>query len=212
MKRFLPVFVYTALLLSSVAACTPVALKRSQTITFAELPPQNLIDSSLQLTATASSGLPVAYSSSDSRIAVVEGDVVQFVSPGTVYIIANQAGDETFNEAPYEKRERRIRDWDTRKLSPTISFELPASRSNDDPPLLLAATASSGLPVRYTSNNSKGSIAGDSLTGIYYLILYHGPMTYDLTLTITASQAGDSIYNPAENVLRTLHAIGDGTH
>jgi hypothetical protein len=212
MYRFLSVFLYTTLFLPLVGACTPGNLKRSQTISFAELPPQNFMDSSLLLTATASSGLPVTYGSSDSRIALVEGDVVRFVTPGVVYLTARQAGDDSFYEAPDVVRELRIRDWDPRKRSQTISFELPEARSNDDPPLILTATASSGLPVHYTSSNSKGILFTDSHTGACSLILYHGPMTYDLYLTITASQAGDAVYNPADNVSRTIHAIGDGTH
>jgi hypothetical protein len=182
-------------------------MKRSQTLTFGELAPQNFKDSSMVLEATASSGLAVGFSSSDSSIAKVEGEEVQFVSIGTVYITAHQRGNEEYYEAANIVRELRIRDWDPDKLSQTIHFELPASRSNEDPPLALEATASSGLPVSYTSSDRKGQITADN-----YFILYHGPYRYELTLTVTAWQEGDERYNPAENVSRTLRAIGEGTH
>jgi hypothetical protein len=203
------IFFFFLLLLFSpcLTACEAGNIKRSQTILFAELPPQNFMDSSITLTATASSGLPVTFTSSDSRIAEIEGDAVKFVAVGSVYIAARQGGNEEFYEAPYIVRELRIRDWDPNKLSQTISFELPTSWSNDDPPLPLVATSSSGLPVSYVSSDRKGQITEDN-----YLILYHGPYQYDLYLTVTASQGGDERYNPADNVSRTFHAIGDGTH
>jgi len=59
---------------------------------------QNLIvgcsdQTQVQLTATASSGLPVTYTVSDPSIASVSGNVLTLLSPGTAIVTATQAGD-----------------------------------------------------------------------------------------------------------------------
>ncbi|MCC2546589.1 T9SS type A sorting domain-containing protein [Hymenobacter sp. BT175] len=86
-------------------AAAPVAqrltvLKRSQTITFAALPAQLLGDADLALSATASSGLPVVFISSDPTVALVVDGTVQLLRAGTVTISATQAGDATYLAAP----------------------------------------------------------------------------------------------------------------
>ena len=52
-----------------------------------------LADSPVTLTATASSGLPVSYTSSDSTIAYVEGDRLHLVADGHAWLTATQEGD-----------------------------------------------------------------------------------------------------------------------
>jgi hypothetical protein len=201
--------VYTlySVVVIALTACGNEGGKSSQTIEFGEFAPQSLKDGSLQLQATASSGLPVTFHSSDTRIAVINGNIAEFVAVGTVYITAGQPGNESFYEAPDITRELKIRNWDPDKQSQTISFELPEKWSNDDPPLPLVATSTSGLPVTFTASDWKATITRDNL-----LILYHGPYTYDIYIVITASQEGDPVYNPADNVTRTIHAIGEGSH
>jgi hypothetical protein len=207
MKRIKTTVLLYGLMLLTLMSCEAGGGKSAQTIEFGELAPQNLMEGSLQLQATASSGLPVIFSCSDPRIAVIKGSTVEFVSEGVAYITAGQPGNDSFYEAPNVTRELKIRDWDPRKKTQVISFELPERLSNDDPPLPLVAVSTSALPVKFTSNDWRGVITSDNL-----LILFHGTYTYDAYISITASQEGDSEYNPAENVIRTIHAIGDGTH
>ena len=52
-----------------------------------------LADSPVTLTATATSGLPVSYTSSDSTIAYVEGDRLHLVADGHAWLTATQEGD-----------------------------------------------------------------------------------------------------------------------
>ncbi|MGG6548330.1 UNVERIFIED_CONTAM: hypothetical protein NY100_23270, partial [Prevotella sp. 15_C9] len=59
----------------------PIELK-PQTITFESIPNKSLTDSSFELSATASSGLPVSFSSSDPDIAKVEGNRVYLKNTG----------------------------------------------------------------------------------------------------------------------------------
>jgi hypothetical protein len=197
----------SCLLIPALLSCEAGGGKRAQTVDFGELPPQLLIDGTMTLQASASSGLPVTFVSWDTDIALVRGNTVEFVSAGTVSITASQPGNESFYEAPSVTRTLKILNRDPNKKTQTISFELPEEWSNDNSPLSLVATATSGLPVKFTASDWKAAITEGN-----QLILYHGTYTYDLMIQITASQEGDSVYNPAENVVRTLHAIGEGTH
>ena len=197
------------LILTIAIGCKKDSGKETQTIEFGEIAPQILKDGSVQLRAQASSGLSVIFESTNTSIATINGNTTVFLKSGLVNIVASQPGNEQYYEAPNIVRSLTIHDWDPNKKSQTISFELPESWTNDDPYLVLKATASSGLPVKFTSGDSKGRITENN-----ELILYHGPYpnTYDTYINITASQEGNQEYNPADNVVRTIHALGIGTH
>ena len=63
-----------------------------------------LADSPVTLTATATSGLPVSYTSSDSTIAYVEGDRLHLVADGYAWLTATQDGDDHYFPAePVQK-------------------------------------------------------------------------------------------------------------
>ncbi len=73
--------------------------KVDQTITFNPISQQILSNSSFELSAVASSGLTVEYSSSDESIATVSGKIVTFINSGTCTIYANQPGNVNYNAA-----------------------------------------------------------------------------------------------------------------
>jgi autotransporter-associated beta strand protein len=73
--------------------------KASQTITFVALSTKTYGDASFALTATASSGLPVSYVSSDPLVASVAGSTVTILKAGTTTITANQAGNANYHAA-----------------------------------------------------------------------------------------------------------------
>ena len=60
---------------------------------FGTLPGYTTNTHSFQLNATASSGLPVTYSSSNTSVATISGNTVTIVGVGTSTITASQAGD-----------------------------------------------------------------------------------------------------------------------
>src|SRR5216117_1913766 len=73
---------------------------QSQSITFPVIPNKTFgVDGPFNLTATASSGLPVSYTVF-SGPATVSGSMVTLTGAGTVSIRASQAGDNTFAPAP----------------------------------------------------------------------------------------------------------------
>jgi len=73
--------------------------KSSQTITFNALPTKTYGDADFTLSATASSGLPVTFSSSDSSIASINDASVTMHKQGVVTITASQAGNASYYEA-----------------------------------------------------------------------------------------------------------------
>jgi hypothetical protein len=73
--------------------------KADQTITFGPLGNSVVGDPPFTLGATASSGLPVSYTSSDPNVATVSGSTVTIVGAGTTTITASQSGDANYNSA-----------------------------------------------------------------------------------------------------------------
>jgi uncharacterized repeat protein (TIGR03803 family) len=78
---------------------TLIISKLSQTITFGPLPGKLLTDAPFTLSATADSGLPVSYTSSNFQVATVNGNTVTITGAGTTSIIAQQPGDATYSSA-----------------------------------------------------------------------------------------------------------------
>lgn len=70
-----------------------------QAITFNALAPVALGAAPFALGATASSGLPVSYASSNPAVATVAGNLVTLVAAGTTTLTATQAGDATWAAA-----------------------------------------------------------------------------------------------------------------
>lgn len=79
---------------------TIAQLKLDQTITFGPLETKIFGDAPFDLTATASSNLPVTYSSSNPAVATISGNRVTIIAVGQTVITASQAGNELFNAAP----------------------------------------------------------------------------------------------------------------
>ena len=79
---------------SSVAVLTVNRLV--QTISFSSLPGKRVDEALFTLSATASSGLPVSYTSSNPGVATVSGNTVTITGVGSTIITASQAGSATF--------------------------------------------------------------------------------------------------------------------
>lgn len=213
MKTF---FIGIILAAAMLTACSPEDEKQGQNITFESIAPQLLSDSSVQLTATASSGLPVFFSSDNPHVATIEDDRAVFHSAGQTKIYAAQQGNSQYYEAQSVFQLLTVRDWDPNKKNQTITFDLPQQWqiSRDGQWLKLDAAASSGLPVTYTV---KGETIGRLSGNEFYI--YHGNESnnvfkdrYETTITIVAAQSGNDEYNYADNVEREIYIIGDVVH
>lgn len=71
----------------------------AQTISFSLSSPENYGASPITLNGTASSGLTVTYTSSNTAVATVSGNILTIVGAGSVTITANQSGDATYASA-----------------------------------------------------------------------------------------------------------------
>lgn len=89
---------------SRVVATSAIPVFTQQTITFgAQTSPRTFVANgtfAISPLATASSGLPVAYTSTTPAICTVSGTTVTMVVAGTCTIAANQAGNATYVAAP----------------------------------------------------------------------------------------------------------------
>jgi uncharacterized delta-60 repeat protein len=154
--------------------------KSSQSIAFT-IPVKTLGDEPFELNATASSGLSVTYSSAHPAVASVEGNIVTMHATGEVLITASQEGNEEYLPAEASAY------LSISRKSQEISFVVDTHRVGDSP-FELNATASSGLPVTYTSTNPDIASVIDNLVTIHS----------SGTVKLVASQAGDSTYLPAK--------------
>ncbi|MDP5097403.1 MAG: Ig domain-containing protein, partial [Flavobacterium sp.] len=78
---------------------TGTILKSNQTISFSSLANYTTAIPSFELNATATSGLSVSYSSSNTEVATINGNTVTIVGAGSTIITAYQDGDTNFNAA-----------------------------------------------------------------------------------------------------------------
>lgn len=155
----------------------------AQTITFGLIDDLDFGAEPFELTATASSGLPVSFRSSDPTVATISGSTVTIVGAGVTTITASQDGDAAFAAA-----EDVSQFFTVNQASQTIDFPEIEDQVVGGGPIDLNATASSGLEVSYEVEGPV-SIDGSTLT-----ILTSGQVT------ITASQPGDDNYFAATDV------------
>ncbi|MFC2087793.1 glycosyl hydrolase, partial [Bacteroidota bacterium] len=82
--------------------------KIDQTIIFDSLVAQTYSDEDFILNASASSGLPVSFSSSDTTVIAIEEQTAKINGAGTVSITASQDGNTNYHPAAEVKREMTV--------------------------------------------------------------------------------------------------------
>jgi hypothetical protein len=131
----------------------------TQTITFSNPSAQTYGDAPFTLNATASSGLPVSYASTNTAVCTVSGSTVTLLAAGDCGIVATQAGNTYYAAAPEVGHMFLVA-----KESQTITFPNPGTQTVGVI-VTLGATASSGLPVSYASTNTAVcTVSGSSAT------------------------------------------------
>jgi hypothetical protein len=198
--------------------------KAAQTITFASIPSKFVGSGAFVVAPTSTANLTVALSSSNTAVATVSGFSISPIGAGTTTISATQAGDTNYlaaatvtqvlttTTAPIAqtiafaalspRRVASLKDvYSAASLiasSTSLSFADATSvaqanaRSNGS--FALVATASSGLPVTFTSTvTAVASIVGNICT----------PVTPGVT-NIVAAQAGSTAYSAASTVTQSL--------
>ena len=136
----------------------------------------------------ASSALPVSLSIL-SGPATVTNARVSINGAGTVILAANQAG----NSNNYLPAPQVTTSFIVAKGNQAITFAALTNRPYGATPFALSSTASSGLRVTFGTLSTNIALSGNMVT-----ILGAG------TATLTAFQSGDSNWNAATNVSRSL--------
>jgi hypothetical protein len=153
-----------------------------QTITFGPPPPVT-VGTTVTLSASASSGLPVSFSSDTPPVCTVSGSAVATLAPGTCTITASQPGgpNPDRDDPPYEAAPDVTQSFQVQAppAAQTITFRQPPPVTAGMP-VTLSASASSGLPVSFSSDTPPVC----TVSGSAVATLAAG------TCTITASQAG----------------------
>lgn len=166
--------------------------KRTQTITFEELPVKTYEDIPFTLTASSNEGLPITYQSINTEVATIDGATLTIVGAGTTEIIASQEGDATHYAAAPVTRTLTVN-----KRAQTITMGPLEPRVYGDAPIELNMYTDKNLEIVYTSDNEAvASVSGNIVT-----IKHPG------TATITANQSGTKNYLPAAEVKRTLTVL-----
>jgi hypothetical protein len=159
----------------------------AQTITFGTIPAQT-VGTPLTLSASASSGLTVTFTSTTTSICTVSGTKATLLAAGTCTIQATQDGNASYAAATPVPQSFTV-NGETQ----TITFGAIPTQTVGTP-LTLSATASSGLTVTFTSTTtSVCTVSGTTAT-----FLTAG------TCTINADQAGNSTYAAATTVPQNI--------
>ena len=168
---------------------TVTAQKANQTITFPAPASPAAYHSTFTVNPTSDSGLTVTVT--PTGVCTILGSTVTMTSStGTCTLTATQDGDANYNAATPVARTVTAQ-----KANQTITFPAPASPAAYHSTFTVSPTADSGLPVTVTPTGVC-TILGDTVT-----------MTSSTgTCTLTASQAGDTNYNAATPVVRTVTA------
>jgi uncharacterized repeat protein (TIGR02543 family) len=124
---------------ASTAAVTPLG---PQTITFGALSNRTMGTGTVTVSATASSGLTVTFTTGNSAICTVSGSVVTLVSPGSCVILANQAGGSGYSAANQVSQSFTV--------SPALTLATPSAGS-------LNATYGSAYSLNLISTGGAGS-------------------------------------------------------
>jgi len=142
----------------------------TQTITFAALPNKLDTDGTFTLTATASSGLTVTYTSSNPAVArIINGNQVEILKAGVTNITASQAGNSDYQAA----------------TNVVQSFTV-----NENPPPVINISSNKGNSI------SKGEIATLTATGAltYQWSNANGIISGQNTATLTVRPSQNTTY------------------
>lgn len=190
----------------NVNAATPVQQSMQidappdQSIVFpAQTTPKNVADGPFAISplAMASSGLPVSYSSLTPSVCTVSGTTVAPVAGGVCTIAANQPGGTVgavnFNAAAQVTQDVVVQSAQTINF-PAQTNAAPSVVKGGTFAIAPVATATSGLPVSYTSlTPAVCAAAGTTVT-----VLSSG------TCTLEANQQGNAYFTPAASVSQSV--------
>jgi hypothetical protein len=165
--------------------------KVSQSITFPAITPNPAtVGGSATLTATASSGLAVSYSSLTQSVCTLSGSTVSYIAAGTCTVAADQAGN-----ASYEPATQATQGVTVNQAAQAITFTSnPASPTALGTYAVTATGGASGNPVTFGSSTPNVcTVAGNTVSFVI-----------GGSCTVTANQTGNANYLAAGQVTQTF--------
>jgi uncharacterized repeat protein (TIGR02543 family) len=173
-------------------SATPVDMnfnvtRANQSIAFTPIPNHSAGDPNFVLTGTTSSGLPV-YFNVISGPAITSSNMVTLLGGGTITVVAWQPGNSNYNAAATVQQSFTVA-----KVPQTITFGVLSQQKAGDAPFPLTATTDSGLLVSFSLLSGPAQLSGNILS-----------LTGWGTVTVRASQPGNSMYAAAVNVDQAL--------
>jgi pectate lyase len=195
-------------------AITPVTT--AQTITFNTLAPVTYGAVAFNLTATASSSLPISYTSSNTAVATVSGNTLTIVGAGSTNITASQVGNSSFINATDVVQALIVNEKNLTITSPlaqsktydgnvaaSITGTLSGLINSDDVTVLLSGTFANATPGTGKTVASTSSLTGTKATN-YVLIQ---PIGLTAAITIPAPTANAQAFCGAA-IVANLVATG----
>ena len=167
-----------------------VVNKADQTIDFGTLSGKTFGDADFTVSATSTSGLPVSFSIV-SGPATIAGATVHITGAGQVTVRASQNGDDNYNPAVDVEQSFIVG-----QAAQAITFAALADKTFGDAPFTVSATGgASTSPVTFAAsgNCSSGGLNGSTIS-----------LTGAGSCAVTASQAGDTNYQAATDVVRSF--------
>ena len=156
-----------------------------QTITFNTLSDKVLGDSDFIVSATASSGLTVSFSSQTTGVCTVSTATVHIITTGTCTIRASQSGNSSYNAAPNVDQSFTINN-----PLPTTSSISPTSKTVGDAQFTLTVNGTNFV------SNSTINFNGSSRTTTYVSATQLTAVIPASDLTIATSSALITVTNP----------------
>lgn len=141
------------------------------------------------LKVSSSAQLPIVLDNSNDLVGELNTSFLRPLAAGETKVTASARGNDKYVDAADVIRQMKVL-----KFQQRIAFDTIQSRSIDDEWLLIPGFgATSGLPVTITTESDRIRISNDTLK-----------MLRPGHVTLTASQAGDDVYNAAESITRTF--------
>ncbi|MCL2651054.1 MAG: T9SS type A sorting domain-containing protein [Candidatus Azobacteroides sp.] len=163
--------------------------KQTQTITFGEIATKRYGDPAFTLPATTDKGLTISYQIINTNVATVAGNTITIHNSGTTDIIASQVGDDYRYAATPVSQTLTVQ-----KANQSITFANFDAKIYGDPNIELNQYSDAGLEITYTSDNADVA----TINGNMVVLNNVG------SAQITATQNGNSNYNAAPLITRTL--------
>ncbi|SFH02915.1 Putative Ig domain-containing protein [Ensifer sp. OV372] len=186
-------------------ASNAVTPKAPQTITFAN-PGSQSFGTTPTLTATASSSLPVSFTSATAGVCTIDpGGELAFQSMGTCTIHADQAGDAATEAAP-----RVSQSFIVNAVAPAAPTGVVATAGDSQAMVAFVAPSSNGgaLISRYVVTSSPDGLTGDGTSSPVVITGLTNGTSYTFTV-VAENNAGPGPASTASNAVtpRTIQTI-----